>query len=119
METYKELALEIAEFIDDKKGEDIIILDLRGKSSLTDFFVIATGLNDRNTAAIAHHVEDMLEKKGIEIHHKEGHRAGEWVVLDYIDIIVHIFNEEKREYYSIERIWQDAERIEPQFAKVN
>jgi ribosome-associated protein len=119
MEKYKELALEIAELIDDKKGEDIVVLDLRGKSSLTDFFIIATGLNDRNTSAIANHVEHSLEDKGIEIHHKEGHRGGEWVILDYIDVIVHVFNAEKRAYYNIEEIWADAERIEPQFAKVN
>lgn len=115
----KDMTLAIATILDDNKGEDIVILDVRGQSNLTDFIVIATGLNDRHAAALADHVEHELFKSGVVVHHKEGHRAGDWVVLDYVDVIVHVFNEEKRRYYDLEKLWVDAARIEPKFLKVN
>jgi ribosome-associated protein len=118
MRDLKELTLVIAEMIDAKKGSDVVILDLRGKSNLTDFLVIATGLNDRHALSLAHHVEKELSEKDIVLHHKEGHRTGDWVVLDYYDVIVHIFNEDKRKYYNLERLWKDAHRIEPTFVSV-
>lgn len=113
MTDYKQLAINIANYIDDKKGEDVIVLDLRGKSSLTDFFVIATGKNEKHAVALANHVEDEVHINNfIDVHHKEGHRSGDWVVLDYIDIIVHIFKREKRQYYNLERLWPDAEQLD-------
>lgn len=111
----KQLSLTIAELLDEKKGENIVILDLRGRSNLTDYLVIATGRNDRHAAALAEHVERALHLQGVHLHHKEGHRTGDWVVLDYIDVIVHIFNEDKRSYYNLERLWSDAPRLVPTF----
>ncbi len=105
----KELALAMADYIDDKKGEDVIVLDLIGKSSIADYFVIATGQSDKHAMALAKHVEDMVwQDYQLDLHHKEGHQNGDWVVLDFEDIIVHIFNAEKRNYYNIEKLWQDA-----------
>ncbi len=105
----KELALAMADYIDDKKGEDIIVLDLIGKSSIADYFVIATGQSDKHAMALAKHVEDMVwQDYQLDLHHREGHQNGDWVVLDFEDIIVHIFNDEKRNYYDIEKLWADA-----------
>ncbi len=109
----KNLALAMANYIDDKKGEDVVILDLIGKSALADYFVIATGQSDKHTLALAKHVADMVwQDYQIEVHHKEGHQNGDWVVLDYDDIIVHIFNAEKRSYYNLEKLWSAASIVE-------
>lgn len=110
-----QLSLQIAELLDEKKGESIVILDLRGRSNLTDFVIIATGRNERHASALADHVEKSLHEQGVKLHHKEGQRTGDWVVLDYLQIIVHIFNEDKRHYYNLERLWSDAPRLEPTF----
>lgn len=105
----KALALSVANYIDDKKGEDIVVLDLIGRSALADYFVIATGQSDKHAIALAKHVSDMVwQDYQIDVHHKEGHQNGDWVVLDYDDIIVHIFNAEKRNYYNLEQLWADA-----------
>lgn len=111
----EQLCLRIAEIIDDKKGEEIVIIDLRGRSNLTDYLVIATGRNERHAVALSEYVEKTLQEEGVRLHHKEGHRTGDWVVLDYHDIIVHLFNEDKRHYYNLERLWADAPRLEPTF----
>lgn len=111
MDQIKQLALEIGNIIDDKKGEDIRVLELIGLTSLADYFVIASGNSDRQVSAISTHIEDELAKKGIEPKHKEGMREGRWVILDYSDIIVHIFHQEERDYYQLERIWNDAKNL--------
>lgn len=112
MDEIKSLALEIGTMIDDKKGEDIRVLDIQGLSPLADYFVIASGNSDRQVSAICSHVEDELTKRGIEPKHIEGQREGRWVILDYADIIVHIFHHEERDYYKIERIWSDAKNLQ-------
>lgn len=99
----------MANYIDDKKGEDVIVLELIGRSSLADYFVIASGQSDKHTMALAKHVEDMIwQDYQLALHHKEGHQNGDWVVLDFEDIIVHLFNAEKRNYYNLEKLWQGA-----------
>lgn len=111
MNEIKSMALEISNLIDDKKGEDITILDVKGISSIADYFVIATGNSDRQVAAIADHVEEAFSKKGIEPKSIEGYRTGRWIVLDYVDVIVHVFHHEERQYYNLERIWNDAKKL--------
>ncbi len=112
MQDFERIACEVAGIIDDKKGYDIKVLDLKGLGSISDYFVIATGGNARHTSALAKHVEDELAKeKGLFVHHKEGHREGDWVVLDYVDFIVHIFDEKKREYYDLDGVWSEAKII--------
>ncbi len=108
----KELALDIAGYIDDKKGRDIQILDVRHLSSIADYFVIASGTSNTHVNAIAEGVIDELREKGIQIGHKEGRRGGNWILLDYLDVIVHVFTPAERDFYDIERIWSDAEKLE-------
>ncbi len=103
--TCKELAL-------DKKGEDILILDLRGLSSVTDYFVICHGASRRHVQAIAENIRVGLKKVNVRDAHMEGFPEGRWVVLDYIEAIVHVFDEEMRRTYQLEELWGDAARIE-------
>lgn len=108
MET-KTLSLEIFNALDDKKGVDIKVLDVRELTSITDYFVIATGTSSKHVSSLAESVEDELDKIGVHLSHKEGHRTGEWVLLDYLDVVVHIFTEEKRDFYKFEQLWKEAE----------
>jgi ribosome-associated protein len=103
----KEVAEHLARIIDEKKGYDILIFDLRGISPITDYFVICTGLSDVHNRNIAGALIDH-EKP----YHAEGLEAGNWVLLDFVDVIVHIFLEDIRDFYGLERLWGDAPRIE-------
>lgn len=103
--TCKKLAL-------DKKAEDLLLLDLRGLSSVTDFFVICHGTSRRHVQAVAENIRIGLKKLKVTGEHVEGFEEGRWVVLDYIDAIVHIFDEETRKMYQLEELWGDAARIE-------
>lgn len=111
MESIRKLAEEIGKLIDAKKGDDIVILDLHGLSTIADYFVIASGNSDRQVVAIADHVEDELAKHGVYTKYKDGMKTGRWVVMDYQDILVHIFHKEERSYYNLERLWNDAKKI--------
>ncbi|MGB9720209.1 MAG: ribosome silencing factor [bacterium] len=101
-----ELARELARIISDKKGEDIIIFDLRDISPITDFFVIATGLSDIHNKTLANCLSEYERPD-----HIEGVEEGGWILLDYIDVIVHIFSKEAREFYGLERLWGDAPQV--------
>jgi ribosome-associated protein len=103
--TCRELAL-------DKKAEDVLVLDLGGLSSVTDFFVICHGTSRRHVQAIAENIAVGLKKLKVRESHMEGFPEGRWVVLDYIEAIVHIFDEETRKTYQLEELWGDAARIE-------
>ncbi len=103
-----DLAYRIVHYIDEKKGENIILLDLRKISSICDYFVIASGTSSRQVKAIIDEVEGRLAKDHIFFAHKEGYDGGRWVLLDYGDIILHVFHEEDRAFYNIEKIWKDA-----------
>lgn len=100
------LAKTLAQIISDRKGDDIIIFDLREISPITDFFVIATGLSSIHNKTIA---EYLIEYK--KPNHSEGMEEGNWVLLDYIDVIVHIFSKETRDFYGLERLWGDAPEV--------
>lgn len=95
----------------DKKARDIVVLSVKGISSFADYFVIATGTSTTHMNGLAEGVEEALHKMGIEMKHKEGRTLGGWLLLDYRDVIVHIFNAETRDYYALERIWNDATRL--------
>jgi ribosome-associated protein len=99
------LALEAA---DDRKAADIVALDLRALNDATDFFVIASGTSDAHVRGIADLVLERLAGSGIRPHHVEGLTNGRWVLLDFVDIVVHLFHPETRAYYRLERLWQDA-----------
>lgn len=98
----------IAELVQDKKGFDIKILDLRNLSSIADFFVVCSADADRQVKAIADDVEEKLSKNGIKCFHKEGYESLTWVILDYFDVMVHVFKTDARNYYNLEKLWGDA-----------
>lgn len=93
----------------ERKGRDIQVLDLRGISSATDFFLLVTGGSDVQIKAIADHVIDELKKDGHRPEHVEGIRSGRWVLIDYIDWVVHVFHPSARDFYQLETLWGDAE----------
>lgn len=95
----------------DKKAEDVVVLDLRHVSSATDYFVIATGRSDVQVKAIAEHVLDSAKAAGVRPEHVEGRDEGRWVLLDYIDYVVHVFHAPVREFYRLEALWGDAKTL--------
>jgi ribosome-associated protein len=108
-----DLAKEVKALALDKKAEDLLILDMRGLTTITDYFVICTGTSTRHTRTIAEEITRTMKKKiKVPGTHTEGVQDGSWIVIDYIDIIVHIFDEENREKYQLENLWGDAEKIE-------
>jgi ribosome-associated protein len=96
----------------DKKAQDLIVLDLRHTPAFTDFFVVCTGLNQRQVKAIADAVETSLKAAGIRPAHTEGYDRADWVLMDFFTFIVHVFTPQTRAFYALERLWGDAERIE-------
>jgi ribosome-associated protein len=101
-----------AELALERKGYDVIALDLRGISSATDFFVLASGRSDVQVKAIAEHISEELGREGTRPSHVEGLQGGRWVLLDYIDFVVHVFHPHAREFYQLENLWGDAPRWE-------
>ncbi len=110
--TPKRLAYLAGELALDKKATDVRILDLRRLSTICDFFVICSASVEIHAKAIADWITENLEKKGIKAWHHEGHQACRWILLDYVDVVVHIFLNEVREFYELEKLWGDAEAEE-------
>jgi len=106
------LANNISELIFNKKGYDVKILDLRDIVSFADYFIICSADSDTQVKAIADEIDKSLRDEGLKCWHKEGYRALSWVLLDYVDVVVHIFKKEIREFYNLERLWGDAPIIE-------
>ncbi|MEO7191219.1 MAG: ribosome silencing factor [Vicinamibacterales bacterium] len=96
----------------DKKAIDLIVLDLRKAAAFTDYFIICTGANNRQVQAIADAVQEMLTKAGTKPSVIEGQGRADWILIDYFDFMVHIFTPATREFYGLERLWGDAERVE-------
>ncbi|MDF2633441.1 MAG: iojap-like protein [Pelosinus sp.] len=107
-DTTKTLAEMIVVAAEDKKATDIVILDVGGVSSVTDSFVVCSAKSTIQVQAIADNIEDELKKQGVDLLHKEGHRQGRWILLDFGACIAHVFIEEEREYYNLERLWGNA-----------
>jgi len=98
----------------DKQAEQVTILELeKGSGAFTDYFVMCSGSNPRQIQAIADAVDERLEQVGLRVTHREGYKQAEWVLLDYVDFVVHIFSEKARQFYDLERLWKSAKRIEP------
>ncbi len=106
------LAERVCWHIMEKKGEDVLVLDLRGRSDVCDFFVVATGKTTTQVQAIARHVNTQLASIGQKPKGIEGQDQGRWSLLDYFDVVVHIFVEEAREYFQLERLWADGMRLD-------
>ncbi len=106
-------AVEAARLMDADHCEDVVVLDLHGISPICDYFVIATGTSDRQMRAVADHTKDMAKADGGEKPYAvDGYREGMWIVLDYVDVIVHIFDGEHRGYYDLDSLWGDCPKVE-------
>lgn len=111
-----QFAVEAARLASDNKCEDVVVLDLRGRSSVTDFFVIATGTSDRQMASTADHVEEYARSHGVRLLNGRRLDSPAWVLLDFIDVVIHVFDREHREFYDLELLWGDAPRVDWQQA---
>ena len=112
MNESKKMALLAVEALEDKKAEDITIIDISEVSVLADYFIIADGNNKNQVQAMVDNVQEELFKAGYEMKQMEGYREGNWILLDFGDIIIHIFDKENRLFYDLERIWSDGRKID-------
>lgn len=94
----------------DKKAQEAVVLELGEICSFTDYFLICTGTSTRHNQTIADHISETLKKQGVRPLHIEGHAEGEWILLDYVDFVVHIFSTRAREFYDLERLWRAGKR---------
>ena len=98
----------------EKQAEEVLILELeQGSGAFTDYFVVCSGTNPRQIQAISDEVEERLERAGQRPTHIEGYKQAEWVLLDYVDFVVHVFSEKARKFYDLERLWKSAKRLAP------
>jgi ribosome-associated protein len=95
----------------DLKANDVVLLDLKGVTDVTDYFLIASGTSDTHARAIAQNVVAELAKVGVPVHHEEGVTQGRWALLDYVDFVVHVFHPSLRSFYQLERLWSDAKVV--------
>lgn len=96
---------------DDKKGKDVRILDIRSISSVADYFVICSATSNTHVRAIADNVEEKLTALGLKLHHMEGYQNGRWILLDFVDVVVHIMHTDERGFYNLDRLWGDAREV--------
>jgi ribosome-associated protein len=108
----REVAVATARAASEKQGSRIVILDVRDLIVITDYFVIASGSSDRQVRTIVEEVETALRGLGVKPVRREGENEGAWVLLDFVDVVVHVFGEEERDYYDLERLWRDAPVVE-------
>jgi ribosome-associated protein len=106
------LAVACARIADDKKASDIVLLDLRKLNGITDYFVICSALNDRQSRAIAEEVAAEMKRKGMRAYGIEGHRGAPWILEDFGDFVLHVFRENHRKFYDLESLWGDAPRVD-------
>ncbi len=110
--TTLEQAKETAKILSDKKGLNVKVIGIADVSVIADYMVIATGNSSTHVKALADEVEEQLDDMGISVSHVEGYRSNSWILLDYIDVIVHVFSNEAREYYDLERLWEDGTDVD-------
>ena len=110
--TPKEMALLLVRALDSKKGQDILLLETDGLTTLSDYFVLCTGTSAPQLQALADAAEKSMKDNGILPHHVEGHRGGTWILQDYGDVVLHLFSPEAREFYDLDRMWQDAKKVD-------
>lgn len=99
--------------VEEKKAEEVLVLDLRGVSSMTDYFLICHGSSDRLVQAISDHLLEMMKEKGVRALGVEGYTEGRWILLDFGDLVIHVFFEETRRFYDLERLWGHAPQLYP------
>lgn len=108
----RDLAVAAARAASAKQADDVVVLDVRDLIVITDFFVIASGSSDRQVRTLAQEIERALRDRGAKPARREGQRDGRWVLLDYVDFVAHVFRNEEREFYGLERLWKDAPPVE-------
>ena len=111
MKSYDQ-AVMAAKAISSKKGLDIQVIEIGDISVLADYMVIATGTSSTHVKALADEVEYKLDEAGISVSHIEGYRSNSWILLDYVDVIVNVFSDEAREFYDLDRLWQDGKPVD-------
>ncbi len=112
----RDLALAAARFADEKQAENVLVLDLTGISTVADFFVLCTGSSTPHLKAIYREIDERISQDhGVETRGKEGFPESQWLVLDYVDVIVHVLHREQREHYALEDLWSDADRVATDF----
>ena len=112
MMTPKEVAAIAAKALDNRKGVDISLLEITDVTTLADYFLICTGTSNTHVKSLCDAVEEALDQAGEPALRREGHRSGTWVLLDYGCLVVHVFTEETRQFYDLERLWSDAKRVD-------
>ena len=110
--TSYESAILLAKTLDSKKGEEIKVLKTEGLTTLADYFVICTATSNTQVKAMSDACEEAMEAHGERAHHIEGHRGGTWLLMDFSAVVVHVFTDEARKFYDLERLWGDAEEID-------
>ena len=106
------LAVDVARIAAVQYCEDVVVLDLRGLSPVTDYFVICTGTSDRQMRAVADSIDEHAEQVGHKRLGQAGYEVAEWILLDYVDVVVHLFNADRRRFYDLELLWGDAKHVE-------
>ena len=104
----KKIALKIVEVLQDKKALDVVVLDIHSLTVIADYFIIASGRSESQVRALYGEVEEKMREQGLEARHRDGQQGNRWVVLDYGDVILHVFHHEEREFYGLERLWADG-----------
>lgn len=112
MMTPKEVAAVAAKALDDRKGVDVTLLEITDVTTIADYFLICTGTSSTHVKSLCDAVEEAMDKAGELALRREGHRSGTWVLLDYGCLVVHVFTEETRQFYDLERLWSDAKRVD-------
>ena len=112
MNQSKEMAAIARRALEEKKGQEVTVIDISGISCLADYFIISNGENSNQVQAMIDHVEEELAKAGYHFTQKEGYQTARWVLLDYKDIVIHVFSKEDRRFYDLERIWRDGKFVE-------
>ena len=110
--TEREMVGTAVKALDSKKGKDIRVLYTADQTTLADYFIICNGTSNTQVKSLADAVEEAMSQQGEEPHHVEGHRGGQWTLLDYSSVVIHVFTEEAREFYSLERLWSDAAPVD-------
>jgi ribosome-associated protein len=111
-EAARQFAIDSARIMKEDQCEDILILDLRGISPICDFFVIGTGTSDRQMRAVVDHVEELGRSHGEKPYGVAGYEEGIWIVVDYVDVVIHLFDSDRRGYYDLESLWGDSPRVD-------